>query len=263
MSNADANSQRPAQLAGPGRQVLPAMKFFGALLLHFVAVAHCFVVPTTFHSIVFSPKTCNSALMNPGKLRTSLPRMAMDEAELDRKLRELAAERKQSLDQVMGDNDMSAKRIQEARSARIEEESVDRARVSGSAEAASRGRNPEDIVASPSFLEQAVNSATTQERERAAAAASPARPKSSMEGLEIDPRGFIVPKVLSPPSLPPHLAPGLTGTRPLIHAASAPSLFDPPLSRALANPGGRHRPLPRQVGQPRHGRPGHGHTGEP
>ena len=201
--------------------------------------------------------------MNPGKLRTSLPRMAMDEAELDRKLRELAAERKQSLDQVMGDNDMSAKRIQEARSARIEEESVDRARVSGSAEAASRGRNPEDIVTSPSFLEQAVNSATTQERERAAAAASPARPKSSMEGLEIDPRGFIVPKVLSPPALPPHLAPALTGTRPLIHAASAPSLFDPPLSRALANPGGRHRPLPRQVGQPRHGRPGHGHTGEP
>ncbi len=133
----------------------------------------------------------------PAKFRTrfgTLARMAMDEDELDRRLRELAAERGRSLDEVMGDSVKSNQRIQDAQSARIEEASAEKARLSGSAEAAARGRSTDNIVDSPSFLKQALNAADQQERDSALATPQ-VRQKSSMDGVDIDPRGFIVPKV--------------------------------------------------------------------
>ena len=168
-----------------------------SLILAVLVDVNCFVVQTQPALKKSATKSCQPFVRSSAfhhKRSQILPRMAMDEDELDRKLRELAAERKQSLDAVFVDSDKSKKRIEEARTAKIEADSADKARVSGSAEAASRGSKSENIVNSPSFLEQAVSSGQQQDRERAAAA-SQARPKPAVDSVEIDPRGFIVPKV--------------------------------------------------------------------
>jgi predicted transcriptional regulator len=176
--------------------------FRGVFLLAFAVAADGFftALSPSHPKFITSKDTVHLARYST-KLRTrfgKLARMAMDEDELDRKLRELAAERGRSLDEVMGDSVKSKQRIQDAQSARIEEASAERARLSGSAEAAARGRNTDNIVESPSFLKQALNNADQQERE-VAAATPQVRLKSSMEGVDIDPRGFIVPKVCPAP----------------------------------------------------------------
>jgi hypothetical protein len=170
-----------------------------SFLLLFFAIANGFVVPTLPALKTVAFKSCRPSARRAASQHSrfhTVPRMAMDEDELDRKLRELAAERKQSLDDVFGSSDKSKQRIEEARSAKIEAETADKARVGGSAEAASRGSKAENIVDSPSFLKQAVNSAQQQERDLAASVPK-ARPTASLD-VEIDPRGFIVPKVVTP-----------------------------------------------------------------
>ncbi len=167
------------------------------LLAFAVAADGFFTVPSSTLSKFITSKETVPLMRHPAKFRTRFgapARMAMDEDELDRKLRELAAERGRSLDEVMGDSVKSKQRIEDAQSARVEEASAERARLSGSAEAAARGRSTDNIVDSPSFLKQALNAADQQERDSAAATPQ-ARQKSSMEGVDIDPRGFIVPKV--------------------------------------------------------------------
>ncbi len=168
------------------------------LLLAFAAAADgFFTAPSPSLSKFMTSNDAVHLVRYSAKLRTRFgkpARMAMDEDELDRKLRELAAERGRSLDETMGDSEKSKQRIQDAQSARIEEASAERARLSGSAEAAARGRSTDNIVDSPSFLNQALSNADQQERSGAATTPQ-ARPKSSMESVDIDPRGFIVPKV--------------------------------------------------------------------